>query len=227
MKELILVVEDDDSIAHSIEKRLLAEDYLVDIAQTGLEAVDKVFQLHPDLILLDIMLPGIDGLEVARRVQTKFTIPILMLTAKDDEVDMLIGFGVGADDYMTKPFSMRELIARIKALLRRSETTHSQRETIMKFGDLVVDKKQLKVFRNDVEIHLTPTEFQLLLELSSNPKTVLSREDLLKKVWNWQDANSDTRTVDSHIKGLRQKIGSELIRTVHGIGFSFEAESTN
>jgi len=181
-------------------------------------------------VVLDVMLPGIDGLEVCRRIQAERPVPVLMLTARDDETDMLIGLGVGADDYMTKPFSMRELVARIKALLRRTEraaraaellSTQSTPLPSLEVGDVVVDRAQRRVHRDGLEVHLTPTEFDLLVALASSPRTVLTRERLLAEVWDWVDA-SGTRTVDSHVKALRRKLGADLIRTVHGVGYAFE-----
>ena len=183
----------------------------------------------PDVVVLDVMLPGIDGLEVCRRIQAERPVPVLMLTARDDETDMLIGLGVGADDYMTKPFSMRELVARTKALLRRTEratraaemAAAEQPDPPLVLGDVTVDRAQRRVLRGDTEVHLTPTEFDLLLALAATPRTVLTRERLLAEVWDWVDA-SGTRTVDSHIKALRRKLGPDLIRTVHGVGYAFE-----
>jgi DNA-binding response OmpR family regulator len=222
----ILVVEDEPLIATAIAQRLSAEGFRVEVARDGLAAVDAAARLEPDLMVLDIMLPGLDGLEVTRRVQAERPLPILMLTARDDETDMLVGLGVGADDYMTKPFSMRELVARIKVLLRRVErattaATQHQAEAPLVMGDLSIDRAQRRVVRAGVEAHLTPTEFDLLVMLASSPKTVLTREQLLAEVWDWIDA-SGTRTVDSHVKALRRKLGADLIRTVHGVGYAFE-----
>lgn len=222
----VLVVEDEPAIATAIAQRLTAEGWRVEVARDGLSGVDAASRLRPDLIVLDVMLPGIDGLEVTRRVQAEHPVPILMLTARDDETDMLIGLGVGADDYMTKPFSMRELVARVKVLLRRVDraaqaVTTSPTDPPMTIGDVTIDKAQRRVFRAEEEVHLTPTEFELLVMLASSPKTVLTRERLLAEVWDWADA-SGTRTVDSHIKALRRKLGSDLIRTVHGVGYAFE-----
>jgi DNA-binding response OmpR family regulator len=221
----ILVVEDEPAIATAVAQRLVGEGFRVEVAGDGLTAVDAAERLNPDLIVLDVMLPGIDGLEVTRRVQAARPVPILMLTARDDEMDMLIGLGVGADDYMTKPFSMRELVARIKVLLRRVEraaqTASAASEEPIEMGDLLVDQAQRRVTRAGEEAHLTPTEFDLLVMLASSPKTVLTREKLLAEVWDWIDA-SGTRTVDSHIKALRRKLGSDLVRTVHGVGYAFE-----
>jgi DNA-binding response OmpR family regulator len=222
----ILVVEDEPTIARAIVRRLTAEGYLTEVVCDGLEAVAKAKTGQPDLIVLDVMLPGIDGLEVCRQVQADMPVPILMLTARDDEADKLIGLGVGADDYMTKPFSMRELLARIRALLRRVERAKelaqlgSTEEPIVIAG-LVIDRQTRRVSRAGVEVHLTPTEFDLLVFLMSSPGTVLTREKILDEVWGWAEP-SNTRTIDSHIKGLRRKLGARLFRTVHGVGYAFE-----
>jgi len=225
----VLVVEDEPAIAQAIVHRLSAEGWTVESAGDGLAGVAAASRLRPDVVVLDVMLPGIDGLEVCRRIQAERPVPVLMLTARDDETDMLIGLGVGADDYMTKPFSMRELVARTKALLRRTEraaravemAAAEQPDPPLVFGDVTVDRAQRRVTRGDDEVHLTPTEFDLLLALAASPRTVLTRERLLAEVWDWVDA-SGTRTVDSHIKALRRKLGPDLIRTVHGVGYAFE-----
>jgi DNA-binding response OmpR family regulator len=223
---VILVVEDEPTIATAIARRLTAEGARVEVSHDGLEAVDKAAELIPDLVVLDVMLPGIDGLEVCRRVQAARPVPVLMLTARDDETDKLIGLGVGADDYMTKPFSMRELVARAKALLRRVERAQQLAGTVAEAppivaGDVTIDRAQRRVRRGAKEVHLTPTEFDLLAFLADSPRTVLTREKLLEHVWDWVDA-SGTRTVDSHIKAVRRKLGPDLIRTVHGVGYAFE-----
>ncbi|MFC6507884.1 response regulator transcription factor [Promicromonospora citrea] len=222
----VLVVEDEPTIATAIAQRLSAEGWRVEVARDGLSGVEASSRLRPDVVVLDVMLPGIDGLEVTRRIQAEHPTPILMLTARDDETDMLVGLGVGADDYMTKPFSMRELVARIKALLRRVDraaqaAATSPADPPMTMGDVTVDRAQRRVYRAGEEVHLTPTEFELLVMLAGSPKTVLTRERLLAEVWDWADA-SGTRTVDSHIKALRRKLGPDLIRTVHGVGYAFE-----
>ncbi len=222
----VLVVEDEPAIATAIAQRLSAEGWRVEVARDGLSGVDAAARLQPDAVVLDVMLPGIDGLEVTRRIQADRPVPILMLTARDDETDMLVGLGVGADDYMTKPFSMRELVARVKALLRRVERANqvavaTPTDPPIVMGDVVIDRAQRRVHRAGEEVHLTPTEFELLVMLASSPKTVLTRERLLAEVWDWADA-SGTRTVDSHIKALRRKLGADLIRTVHGVGYAFE-----
>ncbi|QTE30312.1 response regulator transcription factor [Pengzhenrongella sicca] len=224
----VLVVEDEPAIASAIARRLAAEGWSVEVAADGLAGVAAAARLRPDLVVLDVMLPGIDGLEVCRRIQAERPVPVLMLTARDDETDMLIGLGVGADDYMTKPFSMRELVARSKALLRRTEramrtavAANQQHEPPITIGDVAIDRDQRRVARAEREVHLTPTEFDLLVMLASSPRTVLTRERLLAEVWDWVDA-SGTRTVDSHVKALRRKLGADLIRTVHGVGYAFE-----
>jgi DNA-binding response OmpR family regulator len=178
--------------------------------------------VRPDAVVLDLMLPGLDGLEVCRRVQRDRPVPVLMLTARDDESDVLVGLGVGADDYMTKPFSPRELVARIKALLRRVERRPEPPGEAIALGPLHVDPARRRVTVAGAEKHLTPTEFDLLRTLAARPGVVFTREQLLAEVWGWRDG-SGQRTVDSHIRGLRRKLGSELVRTVHGVGYALQA----
>lgn len=225
----VLVVEDEPAIAQAIVHRLTAEGWTVEAVGDGHAGVAAAARLQPDVVVLDVMLPGIDGLEVCRQIQAERPVPVLMLTARDDETDMLVGLGVGADDYMTKPFSMRELVARTKVLLRRTERAARAAELAtvqlpdppLVVGDVTIDSAQRRVLRAGTEVHLTPTEFDLLLTLASSPRTVLTRERLLADVWDWVDA-SGTRTVDSHIKALRRKLGPDLIRTVHGVGYAYE-----
>ncbi|MFI6865615.1 response regulator [Nocardia sp. NPDC050406] len=217
----ILVVEDEPTIAESIAARLRAEGFTVDLAHDGPTAVRAAETSDPDLIVLDVMLPGFDGLEVCRRVQAHRPVPVLMLTARTDETDMLIGLGVGADDYLTKPFSMRVLTARVHALLRRVERTADRGDAIL-VGDLRIDIDQRRVWRAGSETQLTPLEFELLVHLARRPRAVHPRERLLSEVWGWADA-SGTRAVDSHVKALRRKLGADLIRTVHGVGYALEA----
>ncbi|WP_419997748.1 response regulator transcription factor [Streptomyces boninensis] len=222
----VLLVEDDPTIVDAIAQRLRAEGFEIRIAGDGPAAVAAAAEWEPDLLVLDVMLPGFDGLEVCRRVQAHRPVPVLMLTARDDETDMLVGLGVGADDYMTKPFSMRELAARVHVLLRRVEraaqAAGSPRDgDTIRLGELEIDHTQRRVRVHGADVHLTPTEFDLLVCLANQPRAVLSREQLLVEVWDWADA-SGTRTVDSHIKALRRKIGAERIRTVHGVGYALE-----
>ena len=209
----ILVVEDEPTLATAIAQRITAEGWSARVASDGASAVQAAKQLRPDLVIMDIMLPVMDGLEATKRIVADRPVPVLILTAR-------------ADDYMTKPFSMRELIARCKALLRRVERAkviakNSENEKILNFGSLVIDPAQRLVTVNGEQVHLTPTEFDLLVTLARKPKSVLTREKLLEEVWDWVDA-SGTRTVDSHVKALRHKLGSETIRTVHGVGYAFE-----
>ena len=222
----VLVVEDERTIAESVAARLRAEGYAVDLAHDGPSAVGAARSIQPDLLVLDVMLPGFDGLEVCRRVQAERPVPVLMLTARDDETDLLIGLAVGADDYLTKPFSMRELAARVSALFRRIDraaATPSGADSPPPIivGDLEINRAERRVSRAGVEAHLTPTEFDLLVHLALRPRAVQPRERLLAEIWGWADA-SGTRTVDSHIKALRRKLGADLIRTVHGVGYALE-----
>jgi DNA-binding response OmpR family regulator len=193
-------------------------------AADGPSAVSAFREVRPDLVVLDVMLPGFDGLEVCRRIQATRSVPVLMLTARDDENDMLVGLAVGADDYLTKPFSMRELAARVKVILRRIERAGGADPALapIVLGDLEINRAERRVHRAGAEAKLTPTEFDLLVFFASRPRAVLPRERLLAEVWGWADA-SGTRTVDSHVKALRRKLGADLIRTVHGIGYALEA----
>ena len=221
----VLVVEDERTIAEAVAARLRAEGFTVQVAGDGPSAVEAARRTQPDAIVLDVMLPGFDGLEVCRRIQAERPVPVLMLTARDDETDLLVGLAVGADDYLTKPFSMRELTARVHALLRRAsrDAAGGSGAPALRLGDLEINQAERRVLRGGVEVHLTPTEFDLLVHLAARPRTVLPRERLLADVWGWADA-SGTRTVDSHVKGLRRKLGSDLIRTVHGVGYALEVE---
>ncbi|MUN35829.1 response regulator [Actinomadura sp. NEAU-AAG5] len=220
----VLLVEDEPTIARAVVDRLAAEGFAVDVAADGPAAVDMARACEPDLIVLDVMLPGFDGLEVCRRVQAERPVPVLMLTARDDETDLLVGLAVGADDYVTKPFSMRELVARIRALLRRVQRPAPDAAAAppVRIGPLELDARARRVRRDGREVHLTPTEFDLLACLVRNRGAVLTRAVLLEQVWDWADA-SGTRVVDSHVKALRRKLGPDLIRTVHGVGYSLDS----
>jgi DNA-binding response OmpR family regulator len=216
------VVEDERTINQAVADRLSAEGFDVRQAYDGPAAVATAHEWEPHVVVLDVMLPGFDGHEVCRRIQAERPVPVLMLTARDDEADVLVGLGVGADDYLTKPFRMRELVARVAALLRRVDRAGelAGRRPI-ELGGLRVDAAARRVWRDDVEVRLTPTEFDLLACLAAEPGTVVTRERLLAEVWGWPGA-SGTRTVDSHVKGLRANIGADRIRTVHGVGYSLE-----
>jgi DNA-binding response OmpR family regulator len=219
----ILVVEDEPVINQAITDRLRAEGFEVVQAWDGPGAVDVFGTSEPDLVVLDVMLPGYDGHEVCRRIQAERPVPVLMVTARDDEADILVGLGVGADDYLTKPFRMRELVARIGALLRRVDrAAELVSARPLELGDLTVDAGARKVWLGKEEVRLTPTEFDLLACLATAPGQVLTREKLMADVWGWPGA-SGTRTVDSHVKALRSKIGSERVRTVHGVGYALES----
>ncbi|MEO6790646.1 MAG: response regulator transcription factor [Ornithinibacter sp.] len=222
---MILVVEDDPTINSAVADRLRAEGFGVVQAHDGPGAVTAFAQHRPDLVVLDVMLPGFDGLEVCRRIQADRPVPVLMLTARADETDLLVGLGVGADDYVTKPFSMREVVARVRALLRRVERAAALAAGVdgrVDLAGLVLDASTRRVSLDGRELHLTPLEFDLLCALAAQPGVVRTREVLMSEVWGWADA-SGTRTLDSHVKALRAKIGPERVRTVHGIGYALEA----
>ncbi|WP_280365301.1 response regulator transcription factor [Nocardia wallacei] len=218
----ILVVDDEITIAESVAARLRAEGFTVETAHDGPGAVAAAETLEPDLVVLDVMLPGFDGLEVCRRIQAARPVPVLMLTARADETDQLIGLGVGAAGYLTKPVSLRVLTARVHALLRRVDRAGAGDGARIVVGDLRIDADQRRVWRAGVEAKLTPLEFDLLARLARRPRVVHPRERLLEEVWDWADA-AGTRAVDSHIKALRRKLGADLIRTVHGVGYALEA----
>ncbi len=222
-KQRIVVVEDDETIAHAVQSRLVAEGFDVRIAGDGPGGVQVCAEFEPDLVVLDRLLPGFDGLEVCRRIQLARPLPVLMLTALDEETDLLVGLAVGADDYLTKPFSPRELVARIHALLRRVERARSGQDTeTIRIGDIEVDTVERRTRMRGVEVHLTPTEYELLLRLAERPGQVLARDRLLNDVWGWAGGASTTRTVDSHVRALRRKLGDGVVRTVHGVGYALD-----
>jgi DNA-binding response OmpR family regulator len=220
-RPLICVIEDEATIARSIASRLEAEGFAVELAHDGNDGIALCERVRPDAVVLDLMLPGADGLEVCRRVQAAAPTPILMLTARGEEEDILVGLGVGADDYMTKPFSPRELVARLRALLRRVERRPRPAGGSLTVGPLELDPRSRRVLVAGREVHLTSTEFALAQALAARPGVVMRRQQLLAEVWGWRDGGG-LRTVDSHIRGLRSKIGAGLIRTVRGIGYSLE-----
>jgi DNA-binding response OmpR family regulator len=222
----VVVIEDEADIASAVAARLRSEGFTVEIAVDGPGGVDLVARVRPDVVVLDLMLPGLDGLEVCRRIQADRPVPVVMLTARDDETDVLIGLGVGADDYLTKPFSPRELVARIRALLRRvdRERAAAAAPVLLVVADVEVDVDRRRVRVADDAVHLTPTEFDLLAHLAARPGVVCTRDQLLAEVWGYADGTG-LRTVDSHVRELRRKIGSERIRTVHGVGYSLDDAS--
>jgi DNA-binding response OmpR family regulator len=219
---MICVVEDEAVIASAVAARLRAEGFEVEVASDGPSGVRLCERVRPDLVVLDVMLPGMDGLEVCKRVQRDRQVPVLMLTARGEETDVLVGLGVGADDYMTKPFSPRELVARVRALLRRVERRPAPAGDSLRVGELELDPATRRVHVGGEPVHLTPTEFDLLALLAARPGVVYTREQLLADVWGWRDG-SGQRTVDSHVRGLRSKLGAGLVRTVHGVGYALEA----
>jgi len=222
MSERILVVEDEANIASFVSAYLEKAGYLVDRAVNGAEAKEKAVSTSPSLILLDLNLPDMDGLEVCRHVRATSTVPILMLTARDDDVDKIVGLEVGADDYLTKPFNPRELVARIKSILRRAtQTQKSGRppEAVMEHGAIKIDAGRREVTVSGDQVQLAPKEFDLLWELLDHRGLVLTRDQLLERVWGYTFAG-DTRTVDVHVRQLRRKLGDECpVATVWGVGY--------
>ena len=216
----ILVVEDESSIASFVSLYLKNAGYVVRTAATGSEALSQVAAQMPGLIVLDLMLPDIDGIEVCKRIRQTSDVPILMLTARDEDVDKIIGLEVGADDYLTKPFNPRELVARVKSILRRTTPERREHETEQIIhGDLRVDAGRREAHVGDDEIQLAPKEFDLLWELLDHRGLVLTRDQLLERVWGYTFAG-DTRTVDVHVRQLRRKLGdASPIVTVWGVGY--------
>ncbi len=220
----IAVIEDEVSIAQAIAARLRNEGYTVDVAHDGPTGVALVQRTSPDLVVLDLMLPGFDGLEVCRQIQREHWVPVLMLTARDSEADLIIGLSVGADDYMTKPFSARELVARVSAMLRRVarlQQPPSSTSEIVRVGCIELDPATRKVVVGGEAVHLTPTEFELVTYLGTRPGRVVTREELLENVWGY-DFPAGGRTVDSHVRSVRRKLGADIVRTVHGVGYAID-----
>jgi DNA-binding response OmpR family regulator len=226
MTDKVLIVEDDTNLLETIKYSIRKEGYDVITAGDGEMALEAARKEKPDLVLLDIMLPKLNGFEVCRILRKEMTIPILMLTARADETDKIVGLEIGADDYMTKPFSMRELMARVRAMMRRAKITEplsAQETASMKIGDLEIDVARHRVSLSSVELELSPKEFDLLAFLARNKGLVFSREQLLEKVWGY-DFAGDTHTVDVHIRWLRLKIEREpsnpiLLVTIRGSGY--------
>ena len=220
----IAVIEDEATIAESVAARLMAEGFEVEVAGDGHAGVELCRRFHPDLVVLDLMLPGLDGHALCRRIQRDGAVPVLMLTARDTETDLEVGLAVGADDYVTKPFSPRELLARVRALLRRSAGASAPSREVVRLDGLTIDPATRRVEREGREVHLTPTEFDLLHRLATAPRVVFGRRRLLTEVWGHRIASGE-RTVDSHVRSLRRKLGPGLIRTVHGVGYAVDAEA--
>jgi DNA-binding response OmpR family regulator len=218
--ERILVVEDERAIANVLRRGLALEGYSVEVADGGRAALDAVRDRPPELVVLDLMLPDIDGVEVCKQIRASGDLPVLMLTARDEDVDKIIGLEVGADDYMTKPFNPRELVARVRAILRRAAPERANRESaVIVHGDLTIDAGRREARVGEQEIQLAPKEFDLLWELLDHRGLVLTRDQLLERVWGYTFAG-DTRTVDVHVRQLRRKLGdASPIVTVWGVGY--------
>ncbi len=236
MSDLILVVEDELALQETLAYNLKRQGYEVETAGEGYQALAMSRKLHPDLIILDVMLPGIDGFELCRILRQEMTTPVLMLTARVDEIDRVVGLEVGADDYMTKPFSMRELMARVKAMLRRVRlirqefnhppATEEASSQMLVFDNLAIDMNRREVTLNGQALSVKPKEYDLLSFLAQHRGQVLSRELILERVWGW-DYIGDSRTVDVHVRWLREKIepvpaNPHRIVTVRSAGYRFE-----
>lgn len=222
----ILIVDDEPSITEFVSYAMQKEGYLTEIASDGEEALRKIEQQHFDLFILDIMLPGIDGYELCRRIRTKMSTPILFLSARDTELNKVVGLELGADDYLAKPFGVRELLARTRTLLRRSQGNEMVSGNEISAGGITLNEDTHVAQGDKGAIDLTPREFELLACLMRNAGKVVSREDLLHDAWNWEFI-TETKTVDTHIKRLRDKIESagydpKLVETVRGYGYRFK-----
>jgi two-component system alkaline phosphatase synthesis response regulator PhoP len=220
----ILIVDDEPAIVDALRYNLEKAHYRVLVARDGERALQLAMQAGPDLIVLDIMLPGIDGLEVCRRIRASSQVPIIMLTARDEEVDRVVGLEIGADDYVVKPFSMRELMARLKAVLRRSETSPDPAARVLTLGRLRVDPSRYEACWDSTQIRLSPLEFQLLEAMVAHPGQVFTRDQLLDSVWGY-DYHGESRAVDTAIRRLRARLrevsaeAADLLVTVHGVGY--------
>jgi len=233
MSQTILVVEDEPTLQETLKYNLEKAGYEAIVVGNGITALDLARENPPDLILMDIMLPGMDGIDVTRILRHEQSTPIIMLTAKDDEIDRVLGLEIGADDYLTKPFSMRELIARVKAQLRRVRLVESEiksressQEGQLEFGNLLIDVSRREIFLDEKMLTLKPKEFELLRYLAIHQGKALSRDLILAEVWGW-DYSGGSRSVDVHIRWLREKIETDpshpkRILTLRGVGYRFE-----
>jgi DNA-binding response OmpR family regulator len=227
----IMIVEDEPAVARGVQVALEREGYTVSVVPTGEEAVARFSELAPELVVLDVRLPGMDGFEVCRQLRRETHAPILFLTARADEVDKVVGLEIGADDYLVKPFSVRELVSRIKALLRRAygELADTQTGRILRRGELVIDLERRRVTRNGERIGLTTTEFDLLRHLAARPGRVYTRGQLLELVRDYDALEQDERTINVHVSHIREKIEPDptqprYILTVRGVGYAFSEE---
>jgi DNA-binding response OmpR family regulator len=222
----VLVVEDEPMVAEVVERYLRRDGYDVHVVHDGAVALAEFAQVNPDLVVLDVMLPGLDGIEVCRRIRSGSETPIIMLTARGEEIDKLLGLGVGADDYVTKPFSPRELAARVRTVLRRAGRATAADRGILRFGDLRIDGRSRTVESAHREVQVTAREFDLLLHLAKHPSQVFTRDQLMNSVWDYEFAG-ESSTVTVHIRRLRAKIESDPsrprhLKTVWGVGYKFE-----
>ncbi|MEX2203810.1 MAG: response regulator transcription factor [Actinomycetota bacterium] len=228
--QTVLVVDDEETIAEAVRARLENEGYRVLVAGDGGQAIETAARERPDLVVLDLMLPGMDGLEVCKELQRERWVPVLMLTARTEEADKVAGFAVGADDYLTKPFSLRELVVRVRAILRRVERIGQASTTEpLQLGGMSIDPTRRRVAVDRTDVPLTPLEFEILLTLAREPGVVFTREQLMERVWGYRDY-AGGRVVDSHVARIRRKLGEEgdgprFIRTIHGIGYAFREDA--
>ena len=225
-KPYILVVDDDPNIARLVALYLEKENYEVRTVGRGDDAVNEFTRLPPDLILLDVMLPGMDGYQVLKAIRKSSAIPVIMLTARDETFDKVLGLELGADDYITKPFDAKEMVARVKAVLRRTQGGEEEKKTDLSFPGLTVSLAEYDVHYDGKKLEMPPKELEVLYFLASHPNQVFTREQLLKQVWGF-DFFGDSRTVDVHIKRLREKLPESekygwSIHTVRGVGYKFE-----
>lgn len=225
--EYILIVDDEQSITDFVSYNLMKEGFRVDVANNGEEALAMAKQRNYDLFVLDIMLPGMDGYELCRRLRSHTTSPVLFLSARDTELDKVVGLEIGGDDYLAKPFGVRELIARCRALLRRGAPNDSLSSSALTAGGITLDEDRHTATGAQGEIDLTPREFELLAALMKSAGKVVTREDLLREAWGWEYI-TETKTVDTHIKRLRDKISAAgfdpgIIETVRGYGYRFRS----
>lgn len=232
-RQTVLYIEDEEAACKEVKQALTAQGFEVVCVSNGKDGVDRAQKLKPDLILLDLMLPEMDGLEVCRHIRATLNTPIIMLTVKGEEVDRVVGLEIGADDYLSKPFSTRELLARVRAMLRRPSVA---RKTVghprtLAFPGLEVDRPTRTVKVDEEPVRLTPKEFDLLCHLAAHPRHVFSREEILEQVWGYGGRSGNPRTVDTHIKRLRQKLEEARdphpwrLATVWGVGYKFDIAS--
>jgi len=229
-RQTVLYIEDEESACQQVSQALTIEGYQVVCVGNGKDGVEEAKRLKPDLVLLDLILPEVDGLEVCRQIRAELNTPVIMLTVKGEEVDRVVGLELGADDYIAKPFSPRELVARVRAMLRRSAILRESvdRQKTLSFPGLEVDLPTRMVRVDEEIVHLTPKEFDLLYYLASTPRYVYTREEILERVWGHQSRGGDLRTVDTHIKRLRKKLQEDRgdhpwsMATVWGVGYKFD-----